>query len=130
MLRRRLPWPLMSFLADAHRRGVLRQARRRSANSGTLTSNTGSPPGVNKIQHIHAVQNGIRNLDDERHLSGGSRPHTAMLVHRARQAGLRSAVMGTTIVHAPIHARRGMRDRCTWKGRKVDGRLGRSADRI
>ena len=24
-LRRRLPWPLMSFLADAHRRGVLRQ---------------------------------------------------------------------------------------------------------
>lgn len=25
-LRRRLPWPLMTFLADAHRRGVLRQA--------------------------------------------------------------------------------------------------------
>ena len=25
-LRRRLPWPLMGFLADAHRRGVLRQA--------------------------------------------------------------------------------------------------------
>jgi hypothetical protein len=24
--RRRLPWPLMDFLADAHRRGVLRQA--------------------------------------------------------------------------------------------------------
>ena len=24
-LRRRLPWPLMGFLADAHRRGVLRQ---------------------------------------------------------------------------------------------------------
>ena len=26
VLRRRLPWPLMGFLADAHRRGVLRQA--------------------------------------------------------------------------------------------------------
>jgi hypothetical protein len=25
-VRRRLPWPLMSFLADAHQRGVLRQA--------------------------------------------------------------------------------------------------------
>lgn len=25
-LRRRLPWPLMGFLADAHRRGVLRRA--------------------------------------------------------------------------------------------------------
>ena len=25
-LRHRLPWPLMGFLADAHRRGVLRQA--------------------------------------------------------------------------------------------------------
>lgn len=25
-LRHRLPWPLMTFLADAHRRGVLRQA--------------------------------------------------------------------------------------------------------
>ena len=24
--RRQLPWPLMAFLADAHRRGVLRQA--------------------------------------------------------------------------------------------------------
>jgi hypothetical protein len=26
MLRRRLPWPLMDFLADAHQRGLLRQA--------------------------------------------------------------------------------------------------------
>ena len=25
-LRHRLPWPLMDFLADAHQRGVLRQA--------------------------------------------------------------------------------------------------------
>ena len=80
-LRHRLPWRLMRFLADAHRRGVLRQAGAVSS-SGTSNCSTARQPGGG--QAVGRASLAVRQRGDLRMSGGATTSSAGALVHSHR----------------------------------------------